>query len=116
MFLSVSIFRLALIARGVSISILLVCYVELELPISISHPLSLAMSPRSGVAHPPQKYICKYIKIKIAEMHFIGIQFPTQTIQGWKTDKSFLMRIVLQFLFFDFKMMVRTFGEFHPDS
>ncbi len=99
MFPSISIFRLALITRGVSISILLVCYVELGLPTSISHPLSLAMSLRSRMAHPPQKYICKYIKIKIAEMHFIGIQFPTQTIQGWKTDKSFSMRIVLEFLF-----------------
>jgi hypothetical protein len=37
----------------------------------------------------PQKYICNYIKILIAELYINTIQFPVQTILQWTFAKLF---------------------------
>ncbi len=51
-------------------------------------------------AKPPQRYICKYIKILIAQLCINDIWFGDNTIQRRKSPNSFVLEIVLQWLYY----------------
>jgi hypothetical protein len=45
------------------------------------------MPVKAGTLPKPQKYVCKYLKIKIAESYINDVPFAVQTIHQWKIGK-----------------------------